>query len=525
MCGMTVLGLALLAAPSLCGEEKRPDPRAGEVRELRKSYAHKACATSVKLIGSRCFFAAREYLLVAELFASDEAKVAKLKEYLRFVPPMPWKRFPRPVGPGALPESEAFSDRGHSAPSDAAAVNAFWKRGLDRFLKRYLDALDRIRGKGTPTRSVGEAYIAVLGVEDRVPDWGRGGALERAKKSLVDLGWRFGRFKYKWPRWLTPEEAREAGEREAFEQERRQRYESVWAACAAEGAGQDLGEPSDLASSLGLRARRYATAHLEAEGDLTESELRTLLALLHRCLSRTAEVTGRPLPQRFDPRVRLLVLPGEKAFAAFVGGVGELDAGARDAVKEQSIGYADYERGCFGCYAEARDEAFFLSAVQGMLKILFDRLGLYNLPLWLWAGLADKVCIDVVGSIAPSLAAKCRKATPRFEAWYNVTRWNRDMARAAEKGLDPSTSSVLARNNEFEVNNIQRAKMYSCVSFLLTRKKEWSLLARFLATEGWSRSDDGEWKQLRRAGWTVKEFDAAWKAHLRETEPGEGEGK
>ena len=142
-----------------------------------------------------------------------------------------------------------------------------------------------------------------------------------------------------------------------------------------------------------------------------------------------------------------------------------------------------------------------------MTRLILDRVRLYNLPLWLWAGLTDTVLLRVLGVSALDLASRRRGSMPDFGPWYACTRWKKVMADHAARGRAPSLSSVLARSNEFEVAPIQRAVMYCLVEFLLTRKKALGRLTATVAREGWRQDDEGEYPALTAAGWTLADLE------------------
>jgi hypothetical protein len=490
------------------------------LKDLRAHYARKAGQAALKYINGKCFFVGKEYVRLGESFDPQDPYLVRLKEYLAFVPTLPWQNYPKPLAFDSLPESEDLTRRGHNPRDDASLMNVFWRKNHDRFLCDYLEHLDRTLKKAGKGQAAGEAYIIVAALEERVPSWGRKKAFELARKALEDLGWRFGRFKYKWPRWLNPSEVREAEERDRFEKGRDKRRKKVLQGFADAMAGRALSAPSNLAQGLGLSMARRATDRFEVEGGLEQKDLAVLLGLFEACLARAAVRLGLPLPAPSKEPLRMILLGSEKEYARFADGIEELTAQGREAVKTLSSGYADFGRGCFGCFRE--DASFLVNAAMGMLKLGFERLGLFNLPLWLWAGLADCVLIDVLGDCAPSLGCARRTASPSYQAWYDFQRWGADMARAQEKGLGVSASSVLARENEFEVAPVQRAAMATLVSFLLSGETPCKEVLGYVSKKGWAMADDGEYPALKAGGWTLRSFETAWTAYLQKVYPPKG---
>ncbi len=501
-------GVLALAAASAACPAQAAEKGDGEtaVREARTRHAKAAVEASVRLANAKCFYAAWEYLKIAELVDPDLAAIAKIREYLSFLKPVSWRNMPKAPDPSSMPESSDLEEKGHAAAADAVSIHAFWKRGLDRLLDGLLDDLDRAAAGHPRSIPLGEAFMTVAGMSDLVPAWGNLESADRARKSLGKLGWKFGTYRFKWPRWLNPDEVAEAAALEAFEKERDQRTEKAISACKAEAEVRDLGGPSPVAASMGLSLPRYATRHFEVETSAPRGTVAEIAGLLEKGLSEAARLAGRQLPDRFESPVAVIVLDSEEDFGKFVDGVEELGDEAKAAVKNQAQGYADYDRSAFALCGEARAPDFHASVLMGGLKIALDRLGLHNLPLWAWAGISDLVAVGVLGSVAPSIGFEKPKAQPEFNSWYNHFSWRKAMAEEMKAGRSPSAGTVLGRDSEFETAPVQRAYMYCMAAVLLADPARFEKFRIALSEEGWKQGRDGEWNALAAAGLTVEAF-------------------
>ncbi|MHC4778573.1 MAG: hypothetical protein ACYTFG_08380 [Planctomycetota bacterium] len=89
------------------------------------------------------------------------------------------------------------------------------------------------------------------------------------------------------------------------------------------------------------------------------------------------------------------------------------------------------------------------------------------------------------------------------------------MRKAEKRMLAPSTDAILSRANVNELIQLQRAKMYCLVDFLLREElPRFKRLLKTISTTGWKRGPSGEFPALEASGWTIAQLDESFRKFI-----------
>jgi hypothetical protein len=508
------LGLCLVLLLATPGRAAEP------LASFRKSVARKVRAEAQKNVSKKCFLTARCILDLGLALVPADQGVAKLLDAIRFAPAVPLSVVHRGCRSADLPTSTEMTQQNHQLLTDADCLKAFWEKTRDSMLVSFLRLLQGPARKPDLRSLAGKFAFVIRNLSKQTPSWGRKTAFDTANKLLTKLGYKVdGRT----GKSISPEQIAFWEERDKVTAEKLK---------ALQGGGlavETIDARSEFEDNIGIALQKARSDHFHIEASFTPGDAKLALAMLEETYRLFAKKMKVPPQGRMSNPLRVVVLPGQQEFGVYIDMMTSESSERREFLKKSTGAHPVPHKGLFVVFDHltASGTPFAHPSLvplrDKMISMAVENIayafGFHWFPQWVRFGLGSWFSLEVLSTADTGRISMQETTGIEQTEWYNYLRWRELMKRAAARGADPGTGSLLARDNANEINWTHRAKMFSLVDYFIER--DVAAFKTYLTSVGndwksWRREGDGEFLPLKRAGYPMKRLDKSWRTFVSE---------